>query len=72
MSTPAASAGFMSKLKGRKEVAEGTMAFRFEKPAGWTFKPGQYLDRLSLILRRRIPKEMCAVLRSQAPLTKKP
>ena len=44
MSTAAASAGFMCKLKDRKEVAEGTMAFRFEKPSGWTFKPGQYLD----------------------------
>jgi ferredoxin-NADP reductase len=44
MSTAAASAGFMCKLKARKEVAEGTMAFRFERPAGWTFKPGQYLD----------------------------
>jgi hypothetical protein len=40
MST-AASPGFMCKLKDRKEVAEGTMAFRFEKPSGWTFKAGQ-------------------------------
>jgi ferredoxin-NADP reductase len=44
MSTAAASPGFMCKLKDRKEVAEGTMAFRFEKPSGWTFKAGQYLD----------------------------
>jgi ferredoxin-NADP reductase len=43
MST-AAAAGFMCKLKDREEVAEGTMAFRFEKPSGWTFKAGQYLD----------------------------
>ena len=28
-------------LTGREEVAEGTMAFRFEKPAGFAFKPGQ-------------------------------
>jgi hypothetical protein len=41
MSTAAASQGFMCKLKDRKEVAEGTMAFRFEKPSGWTFKAGQ-------------------------------
>jgi ferredoxin-NADP reductase len=34
----------MCKLIDRKEVAEGTMAFRFEKPSGWTFKAGQYLD----------------------------
>src|SRR5579863_669519 len=44
MSTAAASPGFTCKLKERKEVAEGTMAFRFEKPSGWTFKAGQYLD----------------------------
>jgi len=44
MSTAAASPGFISKLKDRKEVAEGTMAFRFERPSGWAFKAGQYLD----------------------------
>jgi len=44
MSTAATSPGFICKLKDRKEVAEGTMAFRFEKPPGWTFKAGQYLD----------------------------
>ena len=44
MSTAAASPSFICKLKDRKEVAEGTMAFRFEKPSGWTFKAGQHLD----------------------------
>ena len=44
MNTAAALPGFLCKLRDRKEVAEGTMAFRFEKPSGWTFKPGQYLD----------------------------
>ncbi len=44
MSTAATSPGFTSKLKDRKEVAEGTMAFRLEKPSGWAFKAGQYLD----------------------------
>jgi ferredoxin-NADP reductase len=39
---------YQSKLKGREEVAEGTMAFHFEKPAGFQFKPGQYAD-LTLI-----------------------
>jgi len=34
----------MCTLKDRKEIAEGTMAFRFEKPSGWAFKAGQYLD----------------------------
>jgi len=36
--------GYGSKLLSLIEVAEGTMAFRFEKPPGWTFKAGQYLD----------------------------
>ena len=44
MSTAATSPGFICKLKDRKEVAEGTMAFRLQKPPGWTFKAGQYLD----------------------------
>jgi len=34
----------LSKLVSRDEVAEGTTAFRFEKPGGWTFKAGQFLD----------------------------
>jgi ferredoxin-NADP reductase len=33
-----------SKLAGRQEIAEGTMAFHFEKPSGWTFKAGQSVD----------------------------
>lgn len=32
------------KLKSRKEVAAGTMAFHFEKPAGFTFIAGQAGD----------------------------
>ena len=28
----------------REEVAEGTMAFRFEKPSGFRFKAGQSAD----------------------------
>jgi ferredoxin-NADP reductase len=44
MSTAAASPIFMSKLKDRKEVAERTIAFQFEKPSGWTFKAGQFID----------------------------
>jgi hypothetical protein len=35
MSTAAASSGFMRKLKDRREVADGAMVFRFEKPLGW-------------------------------------
>jgi ferredoxin-NADP reductase len=35
---------FTIKLKSRKEIAAGTMAFHFEKPAGFTFTPGQAGD----------------------------
>lgn len=35
---------YQSRLLGRTEVAEGTMAFRFEKPRGFIFTPGQYID----------------------------
>jgi hypothetical protein len=32
---------YPSRLLNRVEVAEGTMAFHFEKPAGFDFKPGR-------------------------------
>jgi ferredoxin-NADP reductase len=32
------------RLQGREEIAEGTMAFHFEKPTDFSFKPGQALD----------------------------
>lgn len=32
---------YQVKLAGREPLAEGTMAFRFEKPAGFNFKAGQ-------------------------------
>jgi ferredoxin-NADP reductase len=32
------------KLKSREQIAENTMAFRFEKPANWTFRAGQSVD----------------------------
>ncbi|MFZ0818943.1 MAG: FAD-dependent oxidoreductase [Candidatus Acidiferrales bacterium] len=35
---------YQVKLKRKEEVAEGTMAFYFEKPAGFQFKPGQFAD----------------------------
>ena len=37
---PITTARFLS----RHQVAEGTMAFRFERPSNWTFRAGQYLD----------------------------
>jgi ferredoxin-NADP reductase len=36
--------GYHSRLLNRVEVAEGTMAFHFEKPSGFDFKPGQSTD----------------------------
>ncbi len=36
--------GYQPKLLNRVEVAEGTMAFHFEKPQGFDFKPGQSAD----------------------------
>jgi ferredoxin-NADP reductase len=33
-----------SRLTRREEVAESTMAFHFEKPSGFDFKPGQFAD----------------------------
>jgi ferredoxin-NADP reductase len=36
--------GFRARLRGRQELAERTMAFRFEKPPGWSFRAGQFID----------------------------
>jgi|SRR5579872_1617905 len=44
MSTVANWPTFMSRLAERHEVAENTMAFQFEEPVGWAFKPGQFVD----------------------------
>jgi ferredoxin-NADP reductase len=35
---------YQCALLGRTDVAEGTMAFQFEKPHGFEFKAGQYID----------------------------
>lgn len=32
------------RLQAREEIAEGTMAFHFEKPTGFSFKAGQAID----------------------------
>ncbi len=34
----------LAKLIGRREVADRTVAFEFERPPGWTFKAGQAVD----------------------------
>lgn len=38
------SSKFLIKLIDKKQVAEGTMAFSFERPAGLEFKPGQHAE----------------------------
>lgn len=35
---------YQTTFLGRTKVADGTMAFRFEKPKYFTFKAGQYVD----------------------------
>ena len=35
---------YQIKLKSKREVSVGTMAFHFEKPKGFTFKAGQFGD----------------------------
>lgn len=71
MSTSAASPIFMSKLKDRKEVAERTIAFRFEKPSGWTFKAGQFIDMTLLDPSETDSEGNTRGFRSRAVLTKK-
>ncbi len=44
MSTTEVSTIFKARLLDRREVAEQTMAFFFEKPPDWTFRPGQFVD----------------------------
>ena len=44
MSRAAAPPALLSALRSREKAAHGTMAFRFEKPSGWVFKAGQFLD----------------------------
>ncbi|MGB7436093.1 MAG: FAD-dependent oxidoreductase [Candidatus Acidiferrum sp.] len=39
---------YQTRLRSREEVADRTMAFHLQKPAGFQFKPGQYID-LALI-----------------------
>jgi ferredoxin-NADP reductase len=44
MSSIASQTTYLLKLQNRCEVAERTMAFQFEKPEGFTFKAGQFID----------------------------
>lgn len=44
MGTQTAPATYLVKLKNRFSVAEGTMAFQFEKPGRFSFRAGQSVD----------------------------
>jgi ferredoxin-NADP reductase len=35
---------FKTALVGRATVAARTMSFRFERPAGWSYRAGQFVD----------------------------
>ena len=44
MATQEIPLGYRARLLSTVEVAEGTMSFSFEKPPGFSFKPGQSAD----------------------------
>lgn len=44
MSTAANSPGYLLKLNSRREVADRTVAFEFNKPPGFAFKAGQFVE----------------------------
>lgn len=44
MSPIASQTTYLVKLQDRRHVAERTMAFQFEKPEGFAFKAGQFID----------------------------
>jgi ferredoxin-NADP reductase len=44
MSPIASQTSYLVKLRDRRQVAERTMAFQFEKPEDFTFKAGQSID----------------------------
>ena len=39
---------YATSLAGRDEIAEGTIAFRFVKPPGFSFDPGQAIDLIHI------------------------
>jgi ferredoxin-NADP reductase len=44
MSANANATGFSARLQSRYEVAERTLCVRFDRPAGFTFKAGQFVE----------------------------
>jgi ferredoxin-NADP reductase len=44
--------GYPSRLLSRTEVAEKTVAFQFQRPPNFLFRPGQFIDLGSPVLPR--------------------
>ncbi len=44
MEKPTKPSMYQVALRKRQEIAKGTMAFYFDRPAGFTFKAGQFID----------------------------
>jgi ferredoxin-NADP reductase len=44
MSSVTSQTAYLVKLTDRRQVAERTVAFQFQKPEGFTFKAGQFVD----------------------------
>ena len=47
----------------REEVAEGTMAFHFERPSGFSFRAGQFADVINGASREELLRLSDAALR---------
>lgn len=63
---------FTAKLKSREEIAERTMAFHFEKPVGWAFKAGQFIDMTLLNPSQTDPEAISEAFQSRAPSGRNP
>lgn len=57
------------KLLRKEGVAEETMAFHFEKPAGFEYRAGQFGDFTLINPRRRTPRATRAASRWRARRT---
>ena len=70
MSPAASQTTYLVKLKDRRQVAERTMAFQFEKPEGFTFTAGQSIDMTLMNPSETDGKGMDVHFPSRVPLMK--
>ena len=63
-------ATYLVKVTNRFPVAERTMAFQFEKPAHFIFRPGQWIDITMLNPAETDAEAMCADSQSPVHRTK--